>query len=213
MTDPQSAPYEGRYPFMASRQGVWREICRYVRRDAPDAKTVLELGAGYCDFINSFEAPRKLAFDLNPEMRAFAGPDVDLRIGDAVLLPGIEDATIDLVFASNFLEHLTAEQLGQLLPRVKAVLRPGGKLALLQPNYRRCGARYFDDDTHVTVFSDDNLAQLLLDYGFRMKKIVPGLLPFSMKSRLPKWPALVRLYLESPIKPNGAQMYLVAERR
>jgi hypothetical protein len=33
-----------------------------------------------------------------------------------------------------------------------------------------------------------------------------------MKSRLPKWPILVRLYLHSPVRPLGAQMYVVAER-
>ena len=47
--------------------------------------------------------------------------------------------------------------------------------------------------------------------GFRVVRKVPGLLPFSMKSRLPKWPFLIRAYLSSPWKPLAAQMYFVAE--
>jgi len=206
-------PYLGRYPLLASRRGIWREIARYVRRDAPNAQTVLELGAGYCDFINTFPASRKLAFDLNAEMAAYADPGVELRIGDAVELAGIEPSSLDLVFASNFLEHLDAEQLHRLLVRVREALRPGGRIILIQPNFRKCPEHYFDDDTHKTVFSDESLAQLVVSHGFKIEKIVPGLLPFSMKSRLPKWPILVRLYLSSPVKPGAAQMYLVASRR
>ena len=205
--------YRGRYPFLDFRGGVWREIASYVRRDAPEAETVIELGAGYCDFINAFPAKRKIAFDLNEEMRAFAAHDVELRVEDAITLSEIADETIDLVFASNFLEHLDQRELGTMLPNVHRVLRPGGRLILIQPNFRLCPEHYFDDDTHKTVFSDETLAQLVVDHGFKIERIVPRFLPFSMKSRLPKWPVLVRLYLHSPVKPNAGQMYLVASRR
>ena len=54
-------PYVGAYPVLASRSGVWREIARYVARDARHPETVVELGAGYCDFVNAFRAERKIA--------------------------------------------------------------------------------------------------------------------------------------------------------
>jgi hypothetical protein len=71
--------YVGAYPFLRARRAVWREIARRLTRDAPHVGTLVELGAGYCDFINEFPAKQKIAFDLNPEMRAFADPEVDLR--------------------------------------------------------------------------------------------------------------------------------------
>jgi SAM-dependent methyltransferase len=205
-------PYVGAYPFLDERRGVWREIVRYVARDAPGAQSVLELGAGYCDFINQFPARRRVAFDLNPQMKKHAAGEVDLRIGDCAGLPGIAAGSVDLVFASNFLEHFTAEELAALLPAVARVLRPGGRLALLQPNYLRCPDHYFDDPTHRTIFHHRNVAALVEPHGFRVVKLVPGLLPFSMKSRGPKWPLLVRLYLNLPVRPLAAQMYVVAER-
>ena len=204
-------PYVGAYPLIAARRGVWREIVRYVAADAQGAETVVELGAGYGDFIDQFPAARKIAFDLNPEMRAFMSEDVDLRIEDAQAIASLPAGSVDLVFASNFLEHLEAPDVDQLLAGIRGVLRPGGRLLLIQPNHRRCAEHYFDDPTHVTIFDDVNIGPWLTRAGFRVLRLEPGLLPFSMKSRAPKWPWLVRFYLHSPIRPFGAQMYIVAE--
>ena len=38
----------------------------------------------------------------------------------------------------------------------------------------------------------------------------PRFLPLTVKSRLPVWPALIGLYLNSPIKPLAKQMFLRA---
>jgi SAM-dependent methyltransferase len=205
-------PYVGAYPHLAGRAGIWREIARYVMRDAPGADAVLELGAGYCDFINQVEARTRVAFDLNPEMAAFAAPGVELRIGDCRGLPGIDAGSMDAVFASNFLEHFTVPEVEGLLADIHRVLRPSGRLLLIQPNYLRKPSHYWDDPTHRTAFHHRNLPRLLEGNGFRVLRMEPGLLPFSMKSRLPKIPLLVRFYLRSPLRPMAAQMYVAAER-
>ena len=205
-------PYVGAYPFLAERLAVWREIVRYVGRDAGEVETLVELGAGYCDFVNQFDAKRKIVFDLNPEMRAFAAPDVDWRLADAARIGELDAGSVDLVFASNFLEHLGGEAIDELLEATHRALRPGGRLMLLQPNHKRCAEHYFDDPTHVTVFDDENIGPFIERSGFRIRRVDPGLLPFSMTSRSPKWPLLVRAYLNSPIRPLAAQMYVVAER-
>jgi len=204
-------PYVGAYPHLAGRRAVWAAIVRFVARDAPRVGTLVELGAGYCDFLNQFPAERRIGFDLNPEMRRFAAEDVELRIESAIGLPGIAPASVDLLFASNFLEHLDAAQLAELLPRIRLALTPRGRLILLQPNHKRCAERYFDDPTHRTVFDDANVGAWLARHDLRVVKLVPGLLPFSMNSRLPKWGWLTRLYLGLPVRPLAAQMYVVAE--
>ncbi len=205
-------PYVGAYPVLEARRGVWREIARYVARDVPPVGTLVELGAGYCDFANAFPAERRIAYDLNPEMAVHAGPEVEFRLADAVELPGLEPGSVDLVFASNFLEHLDEAELARLLPRVRDVLAPGGRLVLIQPNHRLCAEHYFDDPTHKTIFDDRNVGPRLAAHGLPVRRVVPGLLPFSMRSRLPKRPILIRLYLASPLRPLAAQMYVVAER-
>ena len=204
--------YVGAYPFLAARRAVWAEIVRYVRRDAGEVSTVVELGAGYCDFVNQFPAKRKIVYDLNPEMKSAASADVEWNHGDARQISELPSGSVDLVFASNFLEHLEGDTVDELLEGVYGALRPGGRLMLIQPNHRRCAELYFDDPTHVTIFDDQNIGPWLERAGFGIRRLVPGLLPFSMKSSGPKWPLLVRAYLNSPIRPFAAQMYVVAER-
>jgi len=202
----------GSYPFLCFRQGVWREIVRYVRRDVGPVNSLIELGSGYGDFINQFPARHRLAFDLNRKMGEFLVPDVKFYDRSAEDIGRLPKSSADMVFASNFLEHLDDRRLERLMPLVRQVLVPGGRLVLLQPNYRLCADRYFEDETHVSIFSDETIGPFLSWHGFEVVKLVPGLLPFSMKSRLPKWPFLVRLYLMSPFKPLAAQMYVVAKR-
>ncbi len=198
------------YPYLKFRVGVWREIVRYIHRDVGTVPLVVELAAGFCDFINQYPAQKKICYEINPDMKRWAGADIEMRCENALSVGGMDDASVDLVFASNFLEHLDEKDLDKLIPRIYKVLRPAGKLVLLQPNYRLCKDHYFDDPTHLTVFSDEKMGEFLGEYGFSINKIIPGFLPFSMKSRLPKWPFWVRLYLASPIKPSAAQMYVVA---
>ena len=200
----------GNTPYLKSRRGVWREIVKCVQKDAGEVHTLLELGTGYCDFINQFPARRKIGYDLRSNVPQFAEAGVDIRTESAVELSGLENDSVDLVFASNFMEHLCREEHDVLLPRISDVLSHSGRLILIQPNYRLNPEHYFDDETHQTIFSDENITPFLEGYSFRVLKLIPGFLPFSMKSRLPKWPFLVRLYLNSPLKPLAGQMYVVS---
>lgn len=205
-------PYIGAYPELRGRRRVWASIVRYIRRDAPSVETLIELGAGYGDFINQFPADKKIAFDLNPTMREHLAADVDLRIEDATALASVPNESVDLIFASNFLEHLEGDEVDSLLGRCFEVLKTGGRLILIQPNHRLCQENYFDDPTHRTIFDDENIAEWLGRHGFRIRKLIAGFLPFSMNGRLPKSGLLTWLYLISPWKPLAAQMYVVAEK-
>jgi hypothetical protein len=91
------------------------------------------------------------------------------------------------------------------------ILRPGGRLILVQPNFRLRPGEYFDDYTHVTVYSDRSLADLVTALGFRIVKVHSRFLPLSMKSRFSALTWLVPLYLRSPIRPMAGQMLVVAE--
>ena len=77
---------------------------------------------------------------------------------------------------------------------------------------REALTRYFDDYTHVQVFSHVSLRDRLAAAGFRVVDVRPRFLPFSMKSRLPAAGFLVWWYLRSPLKPLAGQMLVVAER-
>lgn len=194
-----------------ARQGVWREIGAYLQRYAPREGAVLDLGSGYCDFINAIQAKQRFALDRYQDPAEFIDAGVVALQADAADLSGVT-APLDMVFSSNLLEHLTPEHGAKVADAVFEALAPGGCWVLLQPNFRYCATTYFDDYTHRTIYTHVSLADFLRAHGFRIERVEPRFLPFSMNSRAPKWPLLVRAYLRSPWRPRAKQMLIVARR-
>jgi SAM-dependent methyltransferase len=217
MTDAGSE-YDSRYfatrfTYDRDREFVWQEVCRYLQpREIPADSLIVEIGAGYCSFINNVQARERHAVDLSPDLAQHAAPGVVPHVGSCTALSMFSAGTVDVVFASNLFEHLTRDELASTLTEIRRVLRPGGRLVIVQPNFRYSARHYFDDYTHLQVFTDVSLRDRLMADSFRIRRVVPRFLPFSMKSRLPKSRLLVRLYLRSPLKPFGAQMLIVAEK-
>jgi len=206
--------YAVRYQANPNRKVVWLEIIRVLSQYIPNDPTVLELGPGYCDFINQLPARKKIAVDINPLACEYANPDIEFITGDCTRLSTIEPRSLDVVFASNLLEHLEKAEVLRLLQSVYAVLKPRGKLILMQPNFRYCYDQYYDDYTHTTPFTDKGLCGLIKSEGYRIVDCVPRFLPLSMETAVwiprPWW--IIRLYLNSPIRPFAKQMLVVAEK-
>ena len=203
--------YQSRFVFDSRRDAVWKEICRYLqKRYIPKQSSILELGAGYCHFVNYIEGREKHAWDLSQDIRRYADSDVTTHVGSCLSLNGIKDNQFQIVFASNLFEHLSQTELRQTLAEIRRVLQPEGKLVVIQPNFKFCFKDYFDDYTHIQVFTHIGLSDLLRASGFTIQDLKPRFLPFSMKSKFPKISWLVRLYLHSPIKPFAGQMLVVA---
>lgn len=194
------------------RNAVWAALWRYFFRFRIAASAcVLDLGAGYGDFINNVVARRRIAVDTWPGLAAQVDKDVEVVIGPVTELGAIGDGAVDYAFASNLFEHLPQEVLIAALAEIRRTLAPGGTLTMLQPNYRYAYREYFDDYTHVAVYSHISLADLLQAHGWDVIEVRPRFLPLTVKSRLPVWPILVWIYLNLPVKPLGKQMLLVAK--
>ena len=196
----------------ANRAPVWRHICDYLGRWIPQDADVLELGAGWCDFANLVRARSVTAVDLESVVLTAAAEHVRAIVGDCTDLTELDDATFDVVFASNLLEHLERPQSDRLLAEAMRVLLPGGRLILLQPNFRLQPGRYFDDFTHVAIFTDVSLADYLAASGWQVQHVAARFLPLSMRSRGSSLSFLVPWYLRSPLKPLAGQMLVVATR-
>lgn len=204
--------YKTRFKFDKDRTKVWRALCEFIQKFAVPNPTVLELGAGYCDFINNFKAKAKYALDIDPTSKEYANPAVTFfqqKTIDPIDLPS---NSVDFVFASNLFEHLNDEALNATMQNLSKHLKVGGKIALMQPNYKYCSKDYFDDYTHVKVFSHVSLSDFLQAHGYKITKCIPRFVPFSMKSRLPKSYFLTKLFVNSPIRPTAKQMLIIAEK-
>lgn len=214
----KQAYFDTRFQYDPRRLEVWREVTRYVQKNfiAPDAK-VMDLGAGYCDFINHVQAKEKHALDLFAQMNDYAGSDVQTHIRSCTDMSPIADGHLDVIFASNLFEHLTHDELLLTLAEVRRVLRRDGRLILLQPNFKYCYRTYFDDYTHIQIFTHMGMYDLLQMADLEVEKMYAKFLPVNMKStlrlRVPLLWLIVRSYMHSPIKPLAGQMLMVARNR
>ena len=197
-----------------TRALVWEVIADYLREWIPERAHVLEIGAGYCCWINAVRAARRVAVDVWQELPRHAAEGVEPIVMDAAAgLGAFGRDAFDIVLASNVLEHFEPEVASKVVGETAAVLRRGGRLIVVQPNFRYAYKQYFDDYTHRSVFTDVSLANLLRAHGFRIERVVPKFLPYSMRgSRLPITRWAVRAYLRSPLKPWAGQMLIVAAK-
>lgn len=196
------------------RSTVWRALWRsYFRHRIAADDCVLDLGCGYGEFINNVTARRRIGLDAWDGIRRHLDPSVEAIVGSVTDLGGVADRSVDFAFASNLFEHVSQSDFAKVLAALKSRLSAKGTLTILQPNYRYAYREYFDDYTHVSVYSHVSLADFLTANGYEVLEVRPRFLPLTVKSRLPVSAALIRLYLASPFKPLGKQMLLAARPR
>jgi SAM-dependent methyltransferase len=171
---------------------------------------VLDLGCGYGEFINSVAARRRIAVDSWDGFQRYLAPGVEPIVASVTNLDRVEDGVVDFAFASNLFEHLTQAELAATLAALRRKLSPEGTLNIVQPNYRYAYREYFDDYTHVAIYSHVSLADFLAANGYRVIDTRPRFLPLTIQSGLPVHPALIAAYLKSPIKPLAKQMFIRA---
>jgi SAM-dependent methyltransferase len=196
------------------RAAVWKAVAGHLTPHIPKDAHVLELGAGYCHWINNVNATRRVAADSWQELPAHTAAGVEPLVIDIVRDMGsIPSASFDVVLASNVLEHLSHEDVANVVENAARVLRPGGRFILIQPNFRYSWRSYFDDYTHRSIFTDISLPAVLRAGGFKILKVKPRFVPYSMQGvSLPITGWLVRAYLLSPLKPAAGQMLVIAEK-
>lgn len=213
MNDIDNSEYfKTRLKYDHKRTILWSVLCANVFDSyVPEKGTALELGAGWCDFINNINADRKIAVDIWPGIDAHKNDEVQTFVADVTRIPFVADKSIDLIFASNLVEHLTREQTVEMLSECARVIQKNGHLILVQPNFRLSYKRYFDDYTHVAIWTDIGLVAFLESLGWKVTRVEGRFLPLTVKSRLPVSRFLIKAYLKSPFKPLAGQMLVVAQ--
>jgi ubiquinone/menaquinone biosynthesis C-methylase UbiE len=203
--------FQSRLTFDKGRTKVWKAICEYLQSEITENSAVLDLGCGYCDFINQISASRKYAVDSNPESRQYCGKGVEFFETSVTSLE-LQSNSVDVVFASNLLEHFHDDELQKVFSEINRVLKNRGKLILIQPNYYYAYREYWDDYTHVKAFTHISLVDFLKSKNYKIEKLVKRFLPFSFHSILPKTYLLTKLYLSLPYHFGAKQMLVIASK-
>jgi len=198
------------------RKKVWRALVEgYFQNLVKDTDTVLDLGCGYGEFINHVRCRRKFGMDLNPQSRAHLAADVTLLAQDCSTPWQLADNSLDVVFTSNFFEHLPDKlSLKKTLLEAARCLRPGGRLIALGPNIKYLPGSYWDFWDHFLCLTELSLGEALENNGFNLILSHARFLPYTTVNG-PDYPAaLIKLYLKLPfVWPLfGKQFLVVAER-
>jgi SAM-dependent methyltransferase len=134
--------------------------------------------------------------DLNPEAPQRVAPDVKCLRQDCSARWPLGENSLDVVFTSNFFEHLPDKaSLGRTLDEINRSLKPGGRLLAMGPNIKYLPGAYWDFWDHYVPLTELALKEALENRGFIIEECVAKFLPYTMASG-PKYPLLLlRLYL------------------
>ena len=195
------------------REDIWGVIADFLYAQLGAPATLLDPAAGRCEFINNAPAPERWAVDAQ-DYSAFAGDGVRFVESD-IMTADLPADYFGGVFASNFLEHLPSQEaVAAFLERMFRCTRPGGRIAIMGPNFRYCSGVYFDFADHSVVLTHKGVEEHLYAAGFDIVAVHPQFLPFSFTGRLPAAPALVRWYLHLPLawRVLGKQFLVIGQR-
>ena len=197
------------------RQRVWIILARFFSQWVSRDSEVLDLGCGWCEFINSVQCRRKFGMDLNPDVKSFANPDVRILEQDCSTPWVVDRESLDVVFTSNFLEHLPSKAAVQdTLLQAHHALKPGGIFLAMGPNIRYVSGAYWDFFDHYVPLTELSLSEILQKCGFDVQLKLARFLPYTMSNgrQYPLW--MLRIYLSFPIlwRIAGAQFLVVARK-
>lgn len=209
--------YSQRFPESeaAAKNAMWQEICGYLQRFVPSDSAVLDLACDRGDFIRNIGARERWASDVR---------DVSQHLPDAIrfvqanglsISSAVPQDHFDVVFMSNYLEHLpSSDAVLEQLTEVATILKRGGRAIVLQPNIRLTGPAYWDFIDHKVALTERSLVEACELTGFAVEELITRFLPYTTRGRLPVNPLLVRWYLRFPPawRILGQQTLLVAHR-
>jgi cyclopropane fatty-acyl-phospholipid synthase-like methyltransferase len=177
-------------------------------------QAVLDPAAGWGEFIEAIDAKERVAIDEVDYEQAGRGSGVR-RITSRIQDAELPSERFDGIFVSNFLEHLPSQvEISGFLERMRETMKPGGRIAIMGPNYRYCAREYWDFADHIVALTHRAIEEHLYTAGFEPERTIPQYLPYSFRGKLPPSRSLTRLYLRTPLawKVLGKQFLVIGRK-
>ena len=199
------------------RNEVWKILINdFFSKWIKSTDHILDLGCGYGEFINHANCEVRHAMDLNPKTKLLLDKEIMFHQQDCSMPWELKPNSLDLVFTSNFFEHLPNKStLESTVRNIYKALKPNGLLIAMGPNISILNGQYWDFWDHHVALSEQSISELLEINRFKIKKSVSQFLPYNMV-RVKKRPLfLLKLYLKMPFawKIFGKQFLIVAKKK
>jgi SAM-dependent methyltransferase len=195
---------------------IWKIIVENVfQKEVLLSDVVVDIAFGHGEFINNIKSLHKIAIDLNPESGNFLNSDIRYINQDVFSALELIKDSVDIIFISNFLEHLnTKNDLMFFLKLCYGSLKSGGKLLIVGPNIRYLPGIYWDFMDHHLALSHHTVTEALELSGFKINNVISKFLPHSERgSSLPN-PFIPWIYIKIPFlwRFFGKQFYIVSRK-
>ena len=144
-------------------------------------KTILDVGCGTGRLVHFLNKNSYQAYGCDTAKEAISlakkiNQDSKIKWGQASQLPYKNDS-FDLITSISVIEHLTKTQVQKFLSEATRVLKSGGFIFFVTPNFSSparllFGKKWFayKDPTHINFFTPKSLKLLLAKYGFKNVK-------------------------------------------
>ena len=198
------------------RNRIWKTLVNeFFYKWIRSTDHILDLGCGYGEFINHTKCAARHAMDLNPKTRSLLDKNIIFHEQNCSHSWKIDPNSLDLVFTSNFFEHLPEKKaLDRTIVEIKKSLKPGGRLIAMGPNISVLKGKYWDFWDHHVALSDQSLCELLEINDFTIDQSESKFLPYNMVRVRERPLFMVSLYLRLPFlwKIFGKQFLIVAKK-
>lgn len=147
-------------------------LAKYLfrRYNMKSGQRLVDVGCGRGDFLFAF---RREGLDA-------VGVDISdglAKQGQQIIYGGIDfegnslpfaDNSVDIIFSKSVLEHL--HNPSNMLNECYRVLKSGGRIILMVPDWHSCMHIYYDDFTHVQPYTETGLRDALKIFQFQQVK-------------------------------------------
>jgi ubiquinone/menaquinone biosynthesis C-methylase UbiE len=153
-------------PFSSYPEKLISHIIDICELEKENNQTLIEPGVGRGEHLRIFKNNGFNVKGLDISIKSVEmSPDLDIDLinSDGLTWP-YPDASFDVVYSKSFIEHLQNPE--SYLNEAFRVLKPGGKIINLTPDWDTCYVKFFDDFTHKTPFTSVSLDQITRMIGF-----------------------------------------------
>ena len=133
-----------------------------------EKQKILELGCGRGDFINEFKKKglKTYGIDLSDYSKNYF-PELTFSKVDLTKdkLP-YEDNFFDVIYSKSFIEHFYYPE--KIFQEAYRVLKPGGKIITLTPEWKYIYKSFYEDYTHRVPFTKVSLSDIHKIHNFKI---------------------------------------------
>ena len=157
--------------YVIMKKNFKKELIKFYLGRLSEGDKILDLNPGFEGIYNEIDLSQNkyLALEQNPNIRSFLEErSIPVKNWNIPSIP-LEDNSIDYVLSTPFIEHLpTYIDALNLLIEIRRVLKPGGKILLIVPNYLSLKEIFFEDYKHGWVTTRKRIKDMLLDCHYEI---------------------------------------------